>query len=101
MEPCSFCGKEIPFGTGKMYVKKDAKILYFCSRKCEKNLLELKRNPRAFGYTAAARVAKKQHMAALAHEVAHKQEDGSVTPAPAKKKSTAKKPAKTAAKKAE
>lgn len=32
-------------GTGKMYVKKDAKIFYFCSRKCEKNLLKLGRKP--------------------------------------------------------
>lgn len=42
---CTFCGKEIPPGTGKMYIKKDAKIFYFCSKKCEKNLLKLKRKP--------------------------------------------------------
>ena len=29
-----------------MFVKTDGKILYFCSSKCEKNMLELKRNPR-------------------------------------------------------
>ncbi len=42
---CTFCGKEITPGTGKMYVKKDSKVFYFCSRKCEKNLLKLKRKP--------------------------------------------------------
>jgi len=49
---CSFCGKVIKPGTGKMYVKKDAKILYFCSSKCEKNLLKLKRNPLKIKWTA-------------------------------------------------
>ena len=43
---CSFCNEEIPAGTGKMFVKNDGKIFYFCSTKCEKNLLELWRNPR-------------------------------------------------------
>ena len=32
-------------GTGKMYVQKDAEILYFCGSKCEKNILKLKRKP--------------------------------------------------------
>ena len=48
---CSFCGYEIVPGTGKMVVRKDGKILYFCSRKCEKNMLELKRNPRKVKWT--------------------------------------------------
>ena len=48
---CSFCGKEITKGTGKMYVKKDAKILYFCTNKCEKNALKLKRKPRKLKWT--------------------------------------------------
>ncbi|MBI2650991.1 50S ribosomal protein L24e [Candidatus Woesearchaeota archaeon] len=43
MAKCTFCGIVIPKGTGKMYVQKDAKILYFCSMKCEKNTLKLKR----------------------------------------------------------
>lgn len=48
---CSFCGKEIEIGTGKMFVKRDGKIFYFCSRKCEKNMFELKRNPRKLKWT--------------------------------------------------
>lgn len=68
MENCSFCGGTIPFATGKMFVKKDAKILYFCSKRCEKNLLKLRRVPRDVRFTAAAKVTKKQHMAELAHE---------------------------------
>ncbi|MBU0980538.1 MAG: 50S ribosomal protein L24e [Nanoarchaeota archaeon] len=43
---CSFCDQNITIGTGKTYVKKDGKLLHFCSMKCEKNLLKLKRKPR-------------------------------------------------------
>ena len=43
---CDFCGKEIPFGTGLMYAKKDGKVLYFCSSKCMKNAVKLKRDPK-------------------------------------------------------
>lgn len=45
MVKCTFCGINIPLGTGKMFVQKDAKILYFCSSKCDKNMLKLKRKP--------------------------------------------------------
>ena len=48
---CSFCGTDIPPGTGLMYVQKDGKILYFCSRKCEKNMLKLGRKPRKVKWT--------------------------------------------------
>ena len=41
----SFTGKEIPRGRGLMFVKKDGTIYYFGSKKSEKNLLKLKRNP--------------------------------------------------------
>ena len=36
-----------------MYVKKDAKIFYFCSSKCEKNMLKLKRKPHKIKWTKA------------------------------------------------
>ena len=42
---CTFCGKVVPKGTGKIYVKKDGKIFNFCSSKCEKNMIQLKRKP--------------------------------------------------------
>jgi len=45
MARCSFCSTSIEKGTGKIYVRKDGKILHFCSRKCEKNMLKLKRKP--------------------------------------------------------
>lgn len=49
---CSFCNNEIPKGTGTMYVKVSGQILYFCSSKCEKNLLKLERIPREHKWTA-------------------------------------------------
>ncbi|MCD6474208.1 MAG: 50S ribosomal protein L24e [Thermoplasmata archaeon] len=52
MVKCSFCGKEIEPGTGMMYVKKDGSILYFCSSKCRKNMLELGRDPKRVRWTA-------------------------------------------------
>lgn len=51
MAPCSFCNKEISRGTGHMFVRKDGRILYFCSLKCEKNLLKLGRKPVNFKWT--------------------------------------------------
>ncbi len=56
---CNFCGKNIPKGTGKMYVKKDAKIFYFCSSKCEKNMLKLKHKPRTTRWTKEFEQVKK------------------------------------------
>jgi large subunit ribosomal protein L24e len=48
---CSFCGKEIEQGTGKIYVKVDGRVLYFCSSKCEKNMINLGRKPRNTKWT--------------------------------------------------
>ncbi|MDP7116278.1 MAG: 50S ribosomal protein L24e [Candidatus Woesearchaeota archaeon] len=58
MAKCSFCGKDLEKGTGKMYVKKDGSILHFCAMKCEKNMLKLKRNPRKLLWTQQGRDAK-------------------------------------------
>ncbi len=51
MAKCSFCGTNIEKGTGKMFVEKDGKILFFCSSKCEKNQFKLKRKPRSTKWT--------------------------------------------------
>lgn len=51
MVKCSFCGYEIERGTGTMFVTKEGTLMYFCSRKCDKNMLKLKRNPRFFKWT--------------------------------------------------
>jgi len=53
MAKCSFCKTAIELGTGTMYVKKDATVLHFCTMKCEKNMLKLKRTPRFMKWTKA------------------------------------------------
>ncbi len=45
MPDCSFCKREMPFGTGVTLVKNDGRLLHFCSSKCEKNTLKLHRKP--------------------------------------------------------
>jgi len=48
---CSFCGNGIEPGTGKMYIKKDGTVYYFCQNKCQKNLLKLRRVPHRTRWT--------------------------------------------------
>ena len=58
---CSYCEKEIKLGTGKMFVLKTGKAINFCSNKCEKNQLKLKRTARKFKWTNQyERVAKEE-----------------------------------------
>jgi len=58
MAKCSFCGSEITRGTGLLYVLKEGNFYWFCSNKCRKNQLKLKRNPRKVKWTAAHRQQK-------------------------------------------
>lgn len=48
---CNFCGKDIPAGTGKIFVRTDAKVLYFHAKKCESNALNLNRDARKLKWT--------------------------------------------------
>ncbi|QIW23115.1 50S ribosomal protein L24e [Sulfolobus sp. S-194] len=51
VKQCSFCGHEIPPGTGLMYVRNDGTILWFCSSKCRKSMLKLHRDPKKLKWT--------------------------------------------------
>lgn len=53
---CTFCGEKVEPGTGKMYVRKDGTIFYFCSSKCQNNF-RLGRVPRRVEWTEAGRKA--------------------------------------------
>ncbi len=55
---CSFCGKEIPRGTEVIFVTKRGKALYFCSSKCDKNMIKLERKPRETKWTQAYKEEK-------------------------------------------
>jgi large subunit ribosomal protein L24e len=56
MRTCSFCGEAIDPGTGKMFIRRDGTISYFCSSKC-KNNAKLGRVPRRVRWTRAGRKA--------------------------------------------
>lgn len=51
VKPCSFCDRSVAKGSGTMFVKNDGSVLWFCSAKCKKNMLELKRDPRKLKWT--------------------------------------------------
>ena len=55
---CSFCGDDIEPGTGKMFIRRDGTIYFFCSSKCDRNLLELRRVPRRTRWTKQYQRAK-------------------------------------------
>ncbi|MCP8313486.1 MAG: 50S ribosomal protein L24e [archaeon] len=48
---CNFCGKDVTLGRGIMLVRNDGSIYWYCSSKCRKNALELRRDPRKFKWT--------------------------------------------------
>jgi len=48
---CTFCGDEIEPGTGRMYIKKDGVVYNFCTSKCFKNMVILRRLPRRTTWT--------------------------------------------------
>ena len=50
---CSFTGKQIPPGTGMMYVKKTGQVLYFINSKAKKNYINLNRIPARTRWTEA------------------------------------------------
>jgi large subunit ribosomal protein L24e len=64
---CTFCGKNIPRGTGLLFVKKTGQTFNFCGTKCERNMLKLKRQSRKtlwtkdYAKTKATNLAAKEH----------------------------------------
>jgi len=48
---CSFCGHEFLPGTGIMYVRNDGTIVWFCSSKCRKSSVKLRRDARKVRWT--------------------------------------------------
>jgi large subunit ribosomal protein L24e len=57
---CSFCGETLPKGSGKMLVKNDGKIFYFCGSKCQRNMVKLRRDPKGTRWTKAFAEQKKK-----------------------------------------
>jgi len=65
---CSFCGNEMEPGTGKMFIRRDGTVFFFCASKCERNLLELGRVPRVVRWTKAAMQAKARALGVAVEE---------------------------------
>lgn len=62
---CSFCGREIQKGTGKIFVTKEGNVSFFCSQKCEKNSLKLHRKREKVKWTKEYHKEKKVRLIAL------------------------------------
>jgi large subunit ribosomal protein L24e len=95
---CSFCGKDIPRGTEMIFVNKRGKALYFCSSKCDKNLIKLGRKPRETKWTAAYKEEKAIRTKGMPAPVAKEEAPVKVKPveeaAPVEEKKAAPKKAK-------
>lgn len=68
--PCSFCGNDIEPGTGRMFIRRDGTVYFFCSSKCRKNLVELGRTPRWTRWTVTYQRAKGKAVEAAPEAVA-------------------------------
>ena len=55
---CNFCGKDVSLGYGTMLVRKDGSIYWYCSSKCKKNQVKLRRDPRKFKWTTQFKKGK-------------------------------------------
>lgn len=63
---CDFCGKTIESGTEYVYVDATGKPAHFCSSKCEKNTLKLKRKPQNVRWTDRYRREKAVRVKSMA-----------------------------------
>lgn len=55
---CSICGSNISKGSGKMFVRNDGRIFYFCSSKCQRNF-KLGRDPKKLKWVSSEKKVKK------------------------------------------
>ncbi|MFH2106600.1 MAG: 50S ribosomal protein L24e [Candidatus Micrarchaeota archaeon] len=61
---CTFCSEDLPRGTGLIFSKKDGTLSYYCSSKCKKNHISLKREGRRKKWTKSFRVFTGREQAA-------------------------------------
>jgi large subunit ribosomal protein L24e len=55
---CSICKSNILKGSGKMFVRNDGRIFYFCSSKCQRNF-KLGREPKKLKWVSSEKKVKK------------------------------------------
>lgn len=56
MVKCSFCGRDEHAHIGVHYISNTGIVSYFCSSKCRKNTLKLKRDKKRARWTEAYRI---------------------------------------------
>lgn len=84
MVKCIFCGRDDDPFRGIHLIQNDGTISYFCSSKCKKNALKLKRDKRKLKWTSAYR--EEQEKAAKKAEEAKKPVVSEAKPSKVKKK---------------
>ena len=60
MVKCAFCGKEESPYKGVHLIKNDGSINFFCSSKCRRNVLNLKRDKNKLKWTKAYRISRQR-----------------------------------------
>ncbi len=65
MVKCVFCGHEEPIFKGLHLIQSDGSISYYCSSKCRKNALKLKRDKRRLKWTSAYREERQKALKKL------------------------------------
>lgn len=58
MPRCSFCKQNYEFPYGLTLILNDGNILYFCSSKCRKNLLHLKRDNKKVNWIRKEKISE-------------------------------------------
>ena len=66
MPKCIFCGKDESHYKGINVIKNDGTISYFCSSKCRKNALKLKRDKRKVRWAEAFHITREKARARAA-----------------------------------
>ncbi|MBN3036916.1 MAG: hypothetical protein JW834_00545 [Candidatus Diapherotrites archaeon] len=95
---CTFCGRDIQVGTGKIVADRDGTIIPLCSRKCEANLLKLKRKPQRVKWTLRYRQEKATRLHGKEEKIVKIEEKKTRTRTPKKERRVARKEKKEAKK---
>lgn len=59
---CVFCGKEQEDFKGNYYIKNDGTMNYFCTSKCQKSQLKLKRDKKRFRWTERFHIMREKRI---------------------------------------
>lgn len=85
MTKCVFCGREESPFRGVHLITNDGFVNFYCSSKCRKNALNLKRDRKKVAWTEAHRIASQKAMATA--ELVKKQESEKKAETPASEES--------------